>query len=265
VPSSVSAQRGAAGVVALTVALACLIAPAAARASVTTADQGEPAVSAPAEHALTAALAAERSARHLPALATARDLTDVARAWATRMADAHEVAQNPDLRDEAGDWIALGENVGMGPDAASVDRAFLTSSSHRANIYDRHFTEVGIGAVVTPDGTLFVVEDFREPAPVATPSATSPPPARRQAPRAVPVPRATPSPQRPAPASLASGPTRKPDHVVTDGLGARLTALTAHPVAALDPLAGAARFVRSIGALAGSRGAVTGADAGRRH
>jgi uncharacterized protein YkwD len=197
-----------------------------------------------AERAMATALTAERAAHHLAPLAAAADLTRVARTWAAQMAAAHEVAQNPDLQDEAGKWVSLGENVGMGPDAASIDKAFLTSPSHRANLLATDYTQVGIGAAVAADGTVFVVEDFRRPPSVA--------PAARPSPRQTP-PAATATPST-RPATAASSPTRSAERpsatTLAATLRARLAALSRQRPAGSDPLARAAGFARALDALA---------------
>jgi uncharacterized protein YkwD len=195
-----------------------------------------------AERALAAALTAERAAHHLPPLAAAGDLTRVARTWAAQMAAAHEVAQNPDLRDAAAPWVSLGENVGMGPDAASVDQAFLTSPAHRANLLASDYTQVGIGAAIAADGMVFVVEDFRRPpgvAPAARPSPHATPSAVPARPSAAPV---TPA----SPATRAAG--RPAAALLMATLRERLAALSRQRPAA-DPLARAAGFARALDAL----------------
>jgi peptidoglycan hydrolase-like protein with peptidoglycan-binding domain len=63
----------------------------------------------------------------------------------------------------------VGENVGYGPDALTVHAAFMNSAPHRANILDRDYTEVGIGAV-TVNGRVWVAEVFRRPMRVTTSS-----------------------------------------------------------------------------------------------
>lgn len=40
-----------------------------------------------------------------------------------------------------------GENVGVGTTAWGLHRAFMRSSSHRANVLDRRFRHIGIGAI----------------------------------------------------------------------------------------------------------------------
>ena len=55
-----------------------------------------------------------------------------------------------------------GENVGMNSsqDADSMFAAFMASPPHAANIVDRRFTAVGIGAYRDAKGTWWVTQDF---------------------------------------------------------------------------------------------------------
>jgi hypothetical protein len=131
---------------ALVAALACLL-PAPGRAAAS--DEAE----------LAARIAAERSARGLPPLAAGADLAAVARAWSARMARDGAIAHNPDLPAEVEGWTVLGENVGRGPSAADVHRAFMGSAEHRVIVLDGRFTEVGVG-VVASRGMLYVTEVF---------------------------------------------------------------------------------------------------------
>ncbi len=60
-------------------------------------------------------------------------------------------------------WFKLGENVGKGGSIGQVHEAYLRSPSHRANILDGSFTQVGTGAVWgNCDGyrTVFTVQEF---------------------------------------------------------------------------------------------------------
>lgn len=132
--------------------------------------------------------AARRSAR-LPSYAVRADLSEVARRWAARMASNDRLEHNPNLSSDVRNWRAVGENVGQGATAAAIHDAFMDSPSHRANILDRDFTEMGIGTIRGADGTLWVVEVFRLPASntvpsqVSVPTTRSPVRATRSAPR----------------------------------------------------------------------------------
>lgn len=90
------------------------------------------------------------------------ELTKVARAHAMRMARNDRLYHNPQLRYSVSSYRFLGENVGYSPSITGVQSAFMNSPSHRANILDRDFTQVGIGVVVAGD-RIWVTEVFRRP------------------------------------------------------------------------------------------------------
>ncbi len=105
-------------------------------------------------------------------------LVEVARDQAERMRDQGRIFHNPnngaDVEAQGVDWERVGENVGVGPNAADVQRAFMNSSPHRANILDPRFTELGVGVAVASNGRVYVAQVFakiREQAPVAQPAA----------------------------------------------------------------------------------------------
>ncbi len=60
-------------------------------------------------------------------------------------------------------WFKLGENVGKGGTIPQIHEAYLRSPSHRANILDPAFTQIGTGAVWGNCGgyrTVFTVQEF---------------------------------------------------------------------------------------------------------
>jgi len=60
-------------------------------------------------------------------------------------------------------WRKLGENVGKGGTIPQIHEAYLRSPSHRANILDGSFTQVGTAAVWGNCGgyrTVFTVQEF---------------------------------------------------------------------------------------------------------
>jgi uncharacterized protein YkwD len=59
-------------------------------------------------------------------------------------------------------YTLIGENVGYGSTLAKVHLAFLASPSHRANILDRRWRSIGVGAVYS-GGRWWVTEIFRNP------------------------------------------------------------------------------------------------------
>lgn len=104
----------------------------------------------------------ERTAHGLRPLVERSGLNAVAASWSQHMAADSILSHNPHLATAIGNWQALGENVGEGPDIHSLDRAFWHSPEHRANILDPSYSEVGIGAV-TRDGIIWITIDFRDP------------------------------------------------------------------------------------------------------
>ena len=92
------------------------------------------------ESGFTASVNGERSGRGLPTLTSAADLVAVARRHAARMAAEQRLHHNPNLTAEVQGWQKVGENVGVGPDTASVHGAFMGSSTHRAQILDAGYT-----------------------------------------------------------------------------------------------------------------------------
>lgn len=93
------------------------------------------AMTAPAR-AITERIDEARQARGIPRLDTRPGLVAVAREWAEHLA---------------------------ATERRTVHAAVMDSPPHRANVLDRDFTQVGVGAVER-DGRLWVVEVFRRPA-----------------------------------------------------------------------------------------------------
>jgi uncharacterized protein YkwD len=131
-------------------------------ALVTGAITARPAGATTVEDSFTTRLNAERTSRDVPALVVHAGLVNVARAQARRMADANVLYHNPNLTTEVKNWRWVGENVGYGASAADVHSAFMHSAPHKANILDRDYTWVGIGAVVV-DGRVWVAQVFKRP------------------------------------------------------------------------------------------------------
>jgi uncharacterized protein YkwD len=53
-----------------------------------------------------------------------------------------------------------GENVGVGPTARAVFKAFVRSPEHLANMLNPQFHHIGIGAVRDKRGRLWITEEF---------------------------------------------------------------------------------------------------------
>ncbi len=117
---------------------------------------------------------ATRAAAGVAPLTVDPRLVTLAVWWAGKMAAAGGISHNPNLAAMGPPgWTVLGENVGVGPSAASLNAAFDASPPHLANIVDPRFNAIGVG-VVSSGGVEYVTEDF-----MAGPSQPATPPAPR--------------------------------------------------------------------------------------
>jgi len=61
-------------------------------------------------------------------------------------------------------WRALGENIALNETVPGAEAAFMNEprfqSNHRANILNANYTDVGIGIVQGPKGSLYITQDF---------------------------------------------------------------------------------------------------------
>jgi len=61
-------------------------------------------------------------------------------------------------------WRALGENIAINGTVSGAEAAFMNEprfqKNHRANILNANFTDVGIGIVQGPKGSLYITQDF---------------------------------------------------------------------------------------------------------
>jgi uncharacterized protein YkwD len=187
-PSQAAAGRragpGTSIVVLVLVALVALALPGATPAALASGD---------AEASFVAAVNRERGAAGLPALQVAGDLVAVARQHAGRMAGSDHLHHNAGLGGAVGGWEKIGENVGHGADVGDLHAAFVASPSHRANVLDPEWTQVGVGVAVDGHGDLWVTQVFRLPV-----GATDPP-APGAAASSTPEPDPTAEPTREAP------------------------------------------------------------------
>jgi uncharacterized protein YkwD len=125
-------------------------------------------ISLAAERRMLADLNATRARAGLPILKLDNRLTQVARAHGIDMAErnyfGHETQNGKSSFDRMrADRISFGwagENLAMSPDEPTAYQALLQSPEHLANIMQRHFSKVGIGAVQGPDGEMLFVQDF---------------------------------------------------------------------------------------------------------
>jgi len=61
-------------------------------------------------------------------------------------------------------WQAVGENIAIYGGVVRAEAAFMSeprfNQNHRANILNPSFTDVGIGIVQAPNGSLYITQDF---------------------------------------------------------------------------------------------------------
>src|SRR5437016_4970296 len=77
---------------------------------------------------------------------------------------------NPNLGSQVSGWRMMGENVGTGPDATSIENAFENSPHHFENMVDPSFTLIGVGVTQDSSGTYWVTEDFEQPKNAGSPA-----------------------------------------------------------------------------------------------
>lgn len=165
------------------------------------------------------------------ALSAQSDLTSVARRHSARMAAEGSIWHNPNLTREVSNWQVIGENVGMGPDVDTLMNAFMNSTTHRNNILDPDYNQIGVGVVVS-DGTIYVTVVFAKrstsgsvsrPRTATTTTTTQPRTTRTRQRSATPRAQA-PAPAEPAAAAPKPAPPAPPIRTVTmlvqlNGLG----------------------------------------------
>lgn len=156
-----------------------------------------------AESEFVQAINRERASQGLPALSVSGDLVSVARRHSVRMADDGGIYHNSNLPNEVSGWQKLGENVGRGPSVSAIHSGFMSSSSHRANILDSEFTQVGVG-VEKRGAEIWVTQVFRRP------SGASSQPEPEPEPEPAPEPEPEPEPQATSQAASSSAPSGDP-------------------------------------------------------
>jgi uncharacterized protein YkwD len=128
-----------------------------------------------AEAAFVADLNSLRASQGLSTLVVDPRLVTIAEGWSAQMAAAGSISHNPDLTTQApSSWLALGENVGMGPDEPSLNTAFINSPHHYANMVDPVYNGVGVGVVMSSNSYMFVTVDFEELPAAPAPAAPAP-------------------------------------------------------------------------------------------
>jgi len=106
---------------------------------------------------------AERAARGLGPLALSGCLSGSAQSWAERMASTGGLAHNPSFAAQAAScvpWMAAAENVGQDWSVEAGCAAWMNHSSHRSNILNPAYTQIGVGIAQSGGGVLWLVVDF---------------------------------------------------------------------------------------------------------
>lgn len=120
---------------------------------------GSARVDTAAETRFVALLNEARTQAGLPALEVSERLRVAAQSWASDLA-AENTLRRHDMQQFLDSWTLVGENMAFGPSVDSLFKAFMASSQHYANIAKAEFTSVGVGVVVSPDGTLWTSQIF---------------------------------------------------------------------------------------------------------
>jgi uncharacterized protein YkwD len=119
--------------------------------------------------ALRAMVNAARATEELPALAASDTLDRSAGEQARAMLEAHVLAHDAGeggpaerLRRLGVSITSAGENVAHEMSLARAHRALWWSPSHRGNLLDPRFHELGVGVARDPDGSLWICELFAD-------------------------------------------------------------------------------------------------------
>ena len=107
---------------------------------------------------------AARAAVGLPGLCPNGQLAGFAQNWANQMASTQSlVHQNIGGLIGGTGFSTMGENILSGPgnfSPSEMQQAWMNSPSHRANILNGAFTQVGVGIAYSSDGRVWVCVDF---------------------------------------------------------------------------------------------------------
>ncbi len=102
-----------------------------------------------------------RGSRGLAAVTTHSVLTAKAEAWAQHMADSGCLCHSNLPDGVTVGWRKLGENIGRGPNVATIHDALVNSPLHYANMVDGAFRWVGVG-IAYGGGQMYVAEVFMD-------------------------------------------------------------------------------------------------------
>jgi uncharacterized protein YkwD len=120
----------------------------------------------------------ERSARHLAPLAWDQTLANYATSWSASMAAGG--FRHSSIGNLLGAYNFVGENIAAGSPGTlegALHVAWMHSDGHRANILSPSYSRVGVGVYCSPDGSIWLTQDFGHPSSAgqAPPSSGTPP------------------------------------------------------------------------------------------
>lgn len=100
----------------------------------------------PGQDATLRSINADRTAHALRALPIHGAAQAKAQRWAEHLA-AKGVLEHSNLPDgfSGVQWCSIGENVGYGPDVQTIEKAYMASPGHRANILSTKWNYAGVG------------------------------------------------------------------------------------------------------------------------
>lgn len=107
------------------------------------------------------AMNADRRSHRLSVLPDHPLLNAKAQAWAEKLARDNKLSHSNVRAGAPSCWTGLGENVGYGPNASTVEDAYMDSEDHRANILNGRWDYVGVGHA-TRGNRVFTVQVFMD-------------------------------------------------------------------------------------------------------
>ncbi len=105
------------------------------------------------------AMNADRRANHLSSLSTQVDAQRKAQAWAEKLARENKLYHSNLPDGIKTKWCSICENVGYGPDVATIEKAYMNSPGHRANIVSTKWNGAGVGYAINGN-RVFTVQVF---------------------------------------------------------------------------------------------------------
>ena len=153
----------------------------------------------------------ERASAGLAALTLDGEVNPIAADWSGKMAADGTLSHNKDYLSEDSmrrlDATRLGENVAYADSVEEIHRLFMDSPPHRANILHSDFRQIGIAAVRTGDGLIYLTEDFLTRRNGSAETGAQQPPPQKSAQR----PKGRPSSARKAPAKRTQRSQARPN------------------------------------------------------